>query len=832
MNGYDVRLARLAAAHLPAGAELVWIDKPYPHAAVCAADLNGDRQPEIAAAYRANGENRLLVLHYRNGAWTEACQARGLGYGVSLFGALPVTRAGRPNLTVGWQLEGGYTKPSVYEWSQGGLRDAAPPDLFCNHMEAADMPGFRGTDGKAELALWTHVAGGAYRVDVVGWTNGAFAPARESYAHYYPGVARYHEALTRQDPGNAFYWYYLAEAHCRAGHPEPALASVRRALGCALPPSREEMLNLERGLLAMLEPDADSRAAGLYPASVKTVGGLRWGYIDGAGNMTVPPRFDDANDFQPNGLAVVAERGKYGVIDASANYVVKPVYDSVSDFSEGRATVIDADGFKLIDERGRVLTKRAYPFIAGMRDGRAMFYVTPEGNEGGASRYGYLDAQGAEIIPAQFAEAYDFEGGKALAKIADNEYALIDKDGKRLATYAYPYVGPPGDGLLAFRKEANGKYGYLDERGAIVIQPAYTSALPFRNGRAIVNTAEDFKDSYGIIDKQGRFIVQAGYNDIRDLGQDRFALGMAIDPEQPFIGSRYAIADRGGKRLTDFLYRDVGEFKNGLASAEDASETYFIDRSGKPAPGYPRVAGSGTLTMEPGGLIKAYVDSRLSYLRRDGRIAWKQNTVIPLRPPYAVKELKFMPNRDYLVYYPQVEGMADSAAERSVNEKLKTMSQVKPVPADEQLGYTYSGDFEVAFYKQQLLELELTGYNFPFGAAHGMPTKTYAIVDLTDGRMFALKDLFKPGSDYVKVLSDIVGKQIKEDPQYSYVFPDAYKGIAPDQPFYVTANALHPYFAPYDIAPYSAGFPTFTIPFTQVGQILDTNGPFWKAFHA
>ena len=110
------------------------------------------------------------------------------------------------------------------------------------------------------------------------------------------------------------------------------------------------------------------------------------------------------------------------------------------------------------------------------------------------------------------------------------------------------------------------------------------------------------------------------------------------------------------------------------------------------------------------------------------------------------------------------------------------MSQLKFIPENQQLDYTYTGDFDVIFYKQKLLELELNGYNYPFGAAHGMPTKVYAVINLENGRMYELKDLFKPGIDYVKELSRIVGKQIQEDPQYSYVFPDSYKGIAETSP--------------------------------------------------
>ncbi len=102
-----------------------------------------------------------------------------------------------------------------------------------------------------------------------------------------------------------------------------------------------------------------------------------------------------------------------------------------------------------------------------------------------------MDAQGNEVIPAQLAEANDFHADRAIVKIRDNEYALIGTDEPRACTYAYAYVGSPGDGLLTFQKEASGKYGYIDERGHRMLQPAYTSAFPFHEGRAIVNTGAD-----------------------------------------------------------------------------------------------------------------------------------------------------------------------------------------------------------------------------------------------------------------------------------------------------------------------------------------------------
>ncbi|EHB62384.1 MULTISPECIES: WG repeat-containing protein [Paenibacillus] len=835
MTVNDQQLAQIAKAYLPHGAELVTIGKPMEHAAVIAADITGDRIPEIAGVYRWNDELYLFVLQYRNGGYEVMANIMGQGYAVTLLGAVPVMAPGKNQIIVGWQVGSIWSKLSIYDWTSEGLKDIAPPEMSYSYIDVLDIPGGSGPDGQAEIVLWIHDTGEAYRVEVVRWSQGRFVTAPDVYPHYFPVVVRYYERLTQKHPDYSFYWYYLADAQYRAGMPEAALASVRMALRFPEPyPMRETLLELESRIKQMLAGRWEPRQpVGLFPASVKTTSGTKWGYIDRSGKLIIQPKYEDAQDFQDNGLAIVGMHGNYGLIDRSERYVVAPIYQSISPFSEHRAIVIDHQGFKMIDEQGNVLTRRAYPYISVLKEGRAVYYVTDQGSgNGAASRYGYLDAEGREVIPAQFEEANDFADGKAVVKIKDNHYALIDPHGRRLADYPFAYVGPLGDGLLAFQQDPNGKYGYINEQGNIVISPTYTSAFPFHQGRAIVNTAEDYRWKYGVIDSQGKWIIQPEYNDIRDLNEERFALGRAVDPEQPYIGSIYAIADWEGKRLSEFMYRDVSDYQHGLASVYDGKQTYFIDRTGHPAPGYPRVDGSGSLTLEPGGLIKALVDQRLSYLDRSGHVIWRQNTVIPLNPPYQVIEEKYKPNPDYLVYYPQLAGMRDQAAQQTLNTKLKEMSQVKYIPPNQQLDYSYTGDFDVIFYKHQLLELELTGYNYPFGAAHGMPSKVFAAINLDNGRIYELKDLFKAGSDYVKELSRIVGKQIQEDPQYSYVFPDSYKGIAPNQPFNVTEDALHLVFAPYEIAPYAAGFPTFTIPFTQIMNIINTEGEFWRAFHS
>lgn len=565
----------------------------------------------------------------------------------------------------------------------------------------------------------------------------------------------------------------------------------------------------------------------LYPASLKTKDGTKWGFINEKGEFEIQPDFDFALDFQKNDLATVEKDGRYGCIDRVGNVIVPIKFESLIDFSEGRAAVVFQSGFHVIDEQGQILTKKSYNFISMYQEGRAMFSdIDKDGN----FRYGYLNLAGEIVIPLQFETASDFKDGLAIVKIAENYFALIDQNGHLVSQFHYFFVGNYGDGLLTFKMGFNEKVGYIDLNGNVVIQPRFTSAQAFEGGLAVVNEADEVENKYGLIDKKGRYIIKPMYNDVTILGENRVAVGKAIDREKPYIGSRFAITNWKGQLLTDFIYDHVSQFDQGIASVNESNKAYFIDRSGNRARGLPVVQGADSVALV-GRLVRAMKNTRIAYFDRKGRLVWRQNTIIPLTSRYRVLEKKYEPNQDFLVFYPQVDGLKNEKAQVNVNEQLKHRSNLKKVDPNEQLDYTYTGDFNVTFFKNNLLVMELYGYEYYFGAAHGMPTKDYVNLNMINGRFYELGDLFKRDVDYVIDLSAIIEEMINMDPQYDYIFPGAYKGIAKDQPFYVDETNLYIFFAPYEIGPYAAGFPTFKIPFPKIIDMIDTKGEFWLSFH-
>jgi hypothetical protein len=573
--------------------------------------------------------------------------------------------------------------------------------------------------------------------------------------------------------------------------------------------------------------DSKTRGVYLFPVTIKEVGGNKWGYINAKGKIILSPIYEHGGDFQDNGLAIVQLMDHSGVIDEKGYFIVKPKYETINPFSEGRATVITPKGFKVIDESGKETTPRTYSFIGDYKDGRAIIADT---DEHGQYLYGYLNRRGKEVFPLSYVMASNFQDGKAVVQNSDGTYSLIGLAGKVFKTYSYAFVGNYGDGLMTFQKTKGGTYGYIDEKGEIVIESQFSSAQAFIDGRAIVQVTRDEKEFYGLIDQKGHFVLKPYYQTIEYLGEGRVAIGKAIVPNKPYMGTVYAIADLDGHILTGFLFNRMTKFEDGIASATNDHSIFFIDRNGKRIESLPIMQGSGEMHFDK-TLIKAEVDFRLIYFTKKGELVWQQNQVIPLNNQFSVKENKYRPNKDYLVYYPQVKGVQDEKIQSNVNQSLKDFFAVKFVPTHKQLDSNYTGDFEVTFYEKNLLVMEKTGYDYPFGSAHGMPIKKYVHIDLKSGVFYQLNDLFKPGSPYIKTISDIILDQIKSSDNYSYVFLDRYKGIRADQPFFLTEGMLNVYFNPYEIAPYAAGFPTFAIPFEEIMTIINRSGDFWRSFH-
>ena len=182
------------------------------------------------------------------------------------------------------------------------------------------------------------------------------------------------------------------------------------------------------------------------------------------------------------------------------------------------------------------------------------------------------------------------------------------------------------------------------------------------------------------------------------------------------------------------------------------------------------------------------------------------------------------------LYYPVVHGLKSIAVQRRINYAIQNL--VKKMLSDQ--GYysnprtQVTASYEVKTNERGVLSLSLNNYAFA-GGAHGMTIIKSLTFDVCTGRIYSLADLFKPGSDYQKVLSAIIEKQIKER---EIPVINEFTGIKPDQDYYIADKVLVVYFQLYELTPYAYGFPEFPITMYQVEDIVDENGPLGRMIPA
>ncbi|MDC7763929.1 DUF3298 domain-containing protein [Priestia aryabhattai] len=172
------------------------------------------------------------------------------------------------------------------------------------------------------------------------------------------------------------------------------------------------------------------------------------------------------------------------------------------------------------------------------------------------------------------------------------------------------------------------------------------------------------------------------------------------------------------------------------------------------------------------------------------------------------------------VYYPAVQHSINSKILQRTNELIRQQGYEEN-PDTEETGY-----YELKTNERNVLSLTLVNFAYS-GGAHGLTVVVPLTFNVLTGKTYQLKDLFKKDSNYVSVLSKIVGAQIKER---DIMVLGEYKGIKPDQDFYIADKSLVLFYQLYDLAPYAYGIPYFPISIYAIQDIIADESPLGQMF--
>ncbi|HEY0099291.1 MAG TPA: WG repeat-containing protein, partial [Pyrinomonadaceae bacterium] len=158
-----------------------------------------------------------------------------------------------------------------------------------------------------------------------------------------------------------------------------------------------------------------------------------------------------------------------------------------------------------------------------------------------------------------------------------------------------------------FPVKQDGKWGYIDRTGKMVVAPQYDVAWEFREGLAYVKAGAQ----RGLIDRNGKLVVNLQQVDLAGL----FSEGLAPvqTASQP---PRFGFIDRTGKLVINPQYDAARGFEEGLALVMVERKYGFIDKRGRMVvkPQFDKAASFSE------GLAAVVVDNKHGYIDRTGKL--------------------------------------------------------------------------------------------------------------------------------------------------------------------------------------------------------------------
>ena len=297
------------------------------------------------------------------------------------------------------------------------------------------------------------------------------------------------------------------------------------------------------GLACGVEAAADENGEPKPALFVVRVDGKN-GFINAKGELVIPPTFRKAYPFS-DGLAAVSVGGKWGFIDTQGRTVIEPRFVMAGFFSDGLARVRSrqfTDPWGYIDKTGKLIIRPQFDCAGRFRNGIA--------------RVGYQTTRSQLLsriadVGIQCDDRFINTSGEFVPKPPATHYA----------------TGAPGE-LIRFEKE--GRVGYLNAAGKVVIEPQFEAGADFSDGLARVRG----KGPFGYIDKSGRFVIPPRFENAND-----FSEGLAGVP----LGEEgWGFIDGTGKVVIEPRFGWIyGGFRHGLAEVAFDGKTGYIDKQGQ-----------------------------------------------------------------------------------------------------------------------------------------------------------------------------------------------------------------------------------------------------------
>ncbi len=222
----------------------------------------------------------------------------------------------------------------------------------------------------------------------------------------------------------------------------------------------------------------------------------------------------------------------------------------------------------------------------------------------------FIDATGAVVIPPNSSRATGFNAGERLAIIRgwDGKFGFMDRSGRVVIEAKYQYTAGFREGLAAVRE--NGMFGFINEAGEMVIPPQFKSAFfsVFVDGMAAIGT----QSLWGYIDRSGKFVIPPRFERASDFREGLAAVRLE---------GKWGFIDRSGTLVAPPQYKVATAFNDGVAPVclveAQVDGCFFVDK--KFAQAVPGRFSSASGFTEGLALVRDRRDAMPRFIDRSGK---------------------------------------------------------------------------------------------------------------------------------------------------------------------------------------------------------------------
>lgn len=312
--------------------------------------------------------------------------------------------------------------------------------------------------------------------------------------------------------------------------------------------------------------------------------GPKWGYIDHSGKFVIKPKFRRVKSFH-EGLAAADLHARWGFIDKEGNFKIPRQYEDVKDFAGGYAGVQLGGKWGVVDKNGELVVPCEHLDIGVAHE------VNP-------------DAEDHAVLMPYMSKDDNLWGFKDFGPHGQGDIAP-----------QWSQVKYFNDGLCPVQDPKSGKWGYINNKGEVVIPYKFDTASVFQDRVAETMMGDDFLwvDQIGTMAEKSRlqsnqlfsegvalqqrkgkfvFINRKGKRAFRKKFRyaDNFSEGLAV--VQPLRSIKRGFIDTRGHLVIDAIYDDARGFSDQVAAVRVDPDEFFkiYNENGTPKDGSKRKA--------------------------------------------------------------------------------------------------------------------------------------------------------------------------------------------------------------------------------------------------